>query len=90
VVRKEPSEGKPAGTRQGAEPAPQSRDLKDVNGVNRDTDKGKKKAIRLPIGANEQRKQTLMVISGLEDPGVASAAQPVTTRRGRNIKVPNK
>ena len=53
-------------------------------------DKGKKKATRLPVGANEQKKQALKVVSGMEDPGVASAAQPVTTRRGRNIKVPNK
>jgi len=52
--------------------------------------KGKKKATRLPVGANEQKKQALKVVSGMEDPGVASAAQPVTTRRGRNIKVPNK
>jgi hypothetical protein len=46
--------------------------------------------MRLPVGANEQKKQALKVVSGMEDPGVASAAQPVTTRRGRNIKVPNK
>jgi hypothetical protein len=40
--------------------------------------------------ANKRKKQELKVVSGVEDLGAASAAQPVTTRRGRNIKVLNK
>jgi hypothetical protein len=57
---------------------------------NKLADKGKKKAMRLSIEANKRKKQELNVVSGVEDSGAASAAQPVTTRRGRNIKVPNK
>ena len=52
--------------------------------------KGNKQAVRLPIEANKRKKQALKGVSGMEDLGVISAAQPVTTRRGRNIKVPNK
>jgi hypothetical protein len=52
--------------------------------------KGNKQAVRLPMEANKRKKQELKVVSGVEDSGAASAAQPVTTRRGRNIKVPNK
>jgi hypothetical protein len=51
--------------------------------------KGNKQAVRLPMEANKRKKQELKVVSGVEDSGAASAAQPVTTRRGRNIKVPN-
>jgi hypothetical protein len=46
--------------------------------------------VRLSIAANKWKEQALKVVSDVEDPGVASAAQPVTTRRGRNIKMPNK
>jgi hypothetical protein len=52
--------------------------------------KGIKQTVSLPIEANKRKKQALKVVSGMEDSGVASAAQPVTTRRGRNIKIPNK
>jgi hypothetical protein len=52
--------------------------------------KGRKRAVRLPITANKRKEQALKVVSDVEDPGVASAAQPVTTWRGRNIKMPNK
>lgn len=52
--------------------------------------KGNKQAARLPIEANKRKKQALKVVSGMEDSGVAPVAQPVTTRRGRNIKVPSK
>jgi peptide subunit release factor 1 (eRF1) len=51
--------------------------------------KGNKQAVRLPIAANKRKEQALEVVSDVEDPGVASAAQPVTTRHGRNIKVSN-
>jgi len=40
--------------------------------------------------ANMRKKQELKVVSGVENSGAASAAQHVATRRGRNIKVPNK
>jgi hypothetical protein len=39
--------------------------------------------------ANKRKKQELKVVSSVEDLGAASAAQPVTTRYGRNIKVLN-
>jgi virulence-associated protein VagC len=51
--------------------------------------KGNKQAVRLPMEANKRKKQELKVVSSIEDLGVASAAQPVTTRYGRNIKVLN-
>ena len=52
--------------------------------------KGNKRAVMPSIVANKRKKQALKVVGGIEDLGVASAAQPVTTRRGRKIKVPNK
>ena len=52
--------------------------------------KGHKQAVRLPIATNERKEQALKVVSDVEDPGVASATQSVTTRHGRNMKVPDK
>lgn len=52
--------------------------------------KGIKQAVSLPIEANKRETQSLKVVSGVEDSGAASAAQPVITRRGRNIELPNK
>jgi hypothetical protein len=45
--------------------------------------------VRLPIGANKRKKQASKVVGGVEDSDVVSVAQPVTTRRGRKVKVPN-
>jgi len=53
-------------------------------------DKGNKQAVRLPIEANKRKKQALKIVRGVEDSVAVSGAQPVTTRRGCNIKVPNK
>jgi hypothetical protein len=53
-------------------------------------DRGKKQAVRLPIVSEERKKEAPKVVNGIGDSGVVSAAQPVITRCGRNIKVPNK
>jgi hypothetical protein len=46
--------------------------------------------VRLPVGANKRKKQASKVVGGVEDSDVVSVAQPVTTRRGRKVKAPNK
>jgi hypothetical protein len=47
--------------------------------------KGNKQAVRLPITTKKWKEQALKVVGDVEDPGVTSAARPVTTRRGRSI-----
>jgi hypothetical protein len=52
--------------------------------------KGKRQASKPPRGDIKQKKQMVDAVGSKEALGVASAAPPVTTRRGRNIKLPSK
>ena len=52
--------------------------------------KGKRPASKPPRGDIKQKKQVVEPVGGGEASGVASAAPPITTRRGRNVKLPGK
>ena len=52
--------------------------------------KGKRKASRPPKQTIKRKKQVVDTLDGEESSGVAPAALPVTTRRGRNVTLPSK
>ena len=52
--------------------------------------KGKRPASKPPRGDIKQKKQVVEPVGGGEASGVASAAPPITTRRGRNVKLPGR
>jgi hypothetical protein len=66
------------------------RDARNTANAIKLSQKGKHKASKAILGSNKHRKRVNNAGDAKEIPEAPSAAPPITTRRGRNIKLPSK